>query len=116
MLHGLFVETEVGGTEGHILLDGRREYLVIGVLEDHPDHLSHFADVCPCYRLPMHQDLAGCRFHDPVEVLEKGALSGAIGSDNGNTGISWSDKIDAVQAGDTARVDIREISGLDQVH
>ncbi len=80
----LLVEAEVRRAECDVLLHGGGEYLVVGVLEDDPDELTHLAEVLLRDRFAPDQHLAGRGFENAVEVLEQGAFSCSVRPDNGD--------------------------------
>jgi hypothetical protein len=112
----LLVKPEIRWPERDILLDRRREYLVIGVLEDNPDKFADLADICIGDRFPPDKDGAGCGSENAIEVLKKGAFPGTVRSDDRNPRIPGRDKIDIVERFHSAGIKIGEVSGFNEVH
>ena len=69
---------EVGRAEGDVVVHGRHEQLVIGVLEDDPDTLADLAQVRLRDRQPRHPHLARPTAEDAVEVKDERRLACAV--------------------------------------
>jgi|GEM_PF-7133223 len=72
-------ETEVAGTEGHVLFHRHPYDLAVGVLEDHPHTPPDLRGVAAVPRAQaVDQDLAGCGDEKGVQVLQKRCLAAAV--------------------------------------
>ena len=80
--HLLLAEPEPPRGEGHVLLDGRREECLLGRLEDEPDATPEPGPAHGERVLPVHEDPAGRRDEQQVQMLDQGALARAGAPDH----------------------------------
>src|ERR687889_809347 len=99
--------------ERHLVEDGVREDLVVGVLEDVSDRLAEPAQPLLCGLFPAHQGRALGWLQQPIEVLDERGLAGSVLAQNGQELAPLDGKVHPLQCDHPVRVAVREPLDLD---